>query len=119
MNQERKIEVDEVDAVEKPPRARVDPESAAATFERKRDYLTGFLAEQPAEAPVAGAGGDLQAAIVEALKMSNWVQKDAAELLGISPRVMNYKIKTLGIDYARGGRRPMQSVADHEYAKLA
>src|SRR5688572_2042496 len=45
-------------------------------------------------------------AIVEALKMSNWVQKDAAELLAISPRVMNYKIKTLGIDYARGGRRP-------------
>jgi hypothetical protein len=38
--------------------------------------------------------------------MSNWVQKDAAELLAISPRVMNYKIKTLGIDYARGGRRP-------------
>src|SRR6476469_9494031 len=44
-------------------------------------------------------------AVVEALRMSNWVQKDAAELLGISPRVMNYKIKTLGIDFARG-RRP-------------
>ena len=36
-------------------------------------------------------------AVVEALSMSNWVQKDAAELLAISPRVMNYKIKTLGI----------------------
>ena len=46
-------------------------------------------------------------AIIEALKMSNWVQKDAAELLAISPRVMNYKIKTLGIDFSRGGRRPM------------
>src|ERR671934_384612 len=46
-------------------------------------------------------------AIIEALKMSNWVQKDAAELLSISPRVMNYKIKTLGIDYSRGGRRPI------------
>ena len=34
-------------------------------------------------------------AVVEALRMSNWVQKDAAELLGISPRVMNYKIKIL------------------------
>ena len=34
-------------------------------------------------------------AVIEALKMSNWVQKDAAELLGISPRVMNYKIKIL------------------------
>jgi len=46
-------------------------------------------------------------AIIEALKMSNWVQKDAAELLAISPRVMNYKIKTLGIDYSGRGRRMM------------
>jgi transcriptional regulator with GAF, ATPase, and Fis domain len=46
-------------------------------------------------------------ALVEALKMSNWVQKDAAELLAISPRVMNYKIKTLGIDFPRRGRTPM------------
>jgi DNA-binding NtrC family response regulator len=36
-------------------------------------------------------------ALVEALQMCNWVQKDAAELLHISPRVINYKIKTLGI----------------------
>ena len=43
-------------------------------------------------------------ALVEALKMSNWVQKDAAELLSISPRVMNYKIKTLAIEYPRGRR---------------
>ena len=32
------------------------------------------------------------------------VQKDAAELLSISPRVMNYKIKTLGIEFPRGRR---------------
>jgi len=43
-------------------------------------------------------------AIIEALKMSNWVQKDAAELLAISPRVMNYKIKVLGIELPRGRR---------------
>jgi hypothetical protein len=46
--------------------------------------------------------------------MSNWVQKDAAELLSISPRVMNYKIKTLGIEFPRGRRAaplPMQSAA--------
>jgi two-component system, NtrC family, response regulator AtoC len=47
-------------------------------------------------------------AIVEALKMSNWVQKDAAELLAISPRVMNYKIKTLAIEMPR---RRVQTVA--------
>jgi Nif-specific regulatory protein len=40
-------------------------------------------------------------ALVEALKMSNWVQKDAAELLSISPRVMNYKIKTMSIEFPR------------------
>jgi transcriptional regulator with GAF, ATPase, and Fis domain len=51
-----------------------------------------------------------RAALIEALKMSNWVQKDAAELLSISPRVMNYKIKTLGIEFPRGRRAaPLQS----------
>jgi Nif-specific regulatory protein len=45
-----------------------------------------------------------RAALIEALKMSTWVQKDAAELLSISPRVMNYKIKTLGIEFPRGRR---------------
>jgi Nif-specific regulatory protein len=48
-------------------------------------------------------------ALVEALKMSNWVQKDAAELLAISPRVMNYKIKTLGIEFPRGRRAAMHT----------
>ena len=43
-------------------------------------------------------------ALIEALKMSNWVQKDAAELLAVSPRVMNYKIKVLGIELPRGRR---------------
>ncbi len=43
-------------------------------------------------------------ALIEALKMSNWVQKDAAELLSISPRVMNYKIKTMAIDFPRSRR---------------
>ena len=50
-------------------------------------------------------------ALIEALKMSNWVQKDAAELLSISPRVMNYKIKTLGIEFPRGRRAAPLPVA--------
>ena len=62
MNEERKIETEEVDAVETPPRARVTPE-----LERKRDYLTGFLANEKAEA-AGGPGSDLQAAIVDVLK---------------------------------------------------
>ena len=44
-------------------------------------------------------------AVTEALKMSNWIQKDAAELLGISPRVMNYKIKILSIEIPRSRRQ--------------
>jgi Nif-specific regulatory protein len=51
--------------------------------------------------------------LIEALKMSNWVQKDAAELLSISPRVMNYKIKVLGIAFPRGRRAaPLQDTED-------
>jgi two-component system response regulator AtoC len=49
-------------------------------------------------------------AVTEALKMSNWIQKDAAELLGISPRVMNYKIKILNIEIPRS-RRLMHPIA--------
>jgi FeS assembly SUF system protein len=63
MNEERKIETEEVQAVPTPPRARVTPE-----FERKRDYLAGFLAGDAAEEPGNGAGSDLQASVVEVLK---------------------------------------------------
>lgn len=65
MNEERKIETEEVDSVAPPPRARM-PQSVA----RKRDYLAGFLAgeqEQEQEAN-SGAGSDLQASVVEVLK---------------------------------------------------
>ena len=41
MNKERKIEIEEVEAVTPPPRGRVD---LRGNFERKRDYLAGFLA---------------------------------------------------------------------------
>lgn len=68
MNEQRKIETEEVDAVAPPPKARVDVETPAETFERKRDYLAAFLSQPPEAAPAGGAGGDLQAAIVETLK---------------------------------------------------
>src|SRR6476469_4229872 len=63
MNEERKIETEEVEAVNAPPRARITP-----GLERKRDYLAGFLAGEPEEQPQGGAGGDLQAAVVDVLK---------------------------------------------------
>ena len=63
MNEERKIKTEEVDAVAAPPRARV-----SETFERKKDYLAGFLAGESPEEPEGDAGSDLQAAVVEVLK---------------------------------------------------
>ena len=68
MNEERKIETEEVEAVPTPPRARVTPETPAETFGRKRDYLAGFLAGEKEEEPKGGAGSDLQASVVDALK---------------------------------------------------
>ncbi len=43
--------------------------------------------------------------IIEALKMSNWVQKDAAELIGVSRRVLNYKVKIHSITHDRWRRK--------------
>jgi len=63
MNEERRIETEEVTGVPTPPRARVTPE-----FERKRDYLAGFLSGEKQEEPSGGAGSDLQASVVETLK---------------------------------------------------
>ena len=68
MNEERRIVVEEVDAVEAPPKARVDGAVEPAAAERKRDYLAGFLAQKPE--PLAGGepGGELYEAIIASLK---------------------------------------------------
>ncbi len=63
MDEAHKIETETVDAVDAPARARVTPD-----FERKRDYLTGFLAEEKPPVETGGAGGPLQEAVIEALK---------------------------------------------------
>ena len=39
--------------------------------------------------------------IIDALDKCLWIQKDAAEKLGISKRALNYKIKRLGIKHIR------------------
>ena len=61
-------EVEEVDGVAPPPKARVEVESAAETFGRKRDYLEGFLAQQPRVQSADEPGGDLYEAVIDALK---------------------------------------------------
>ena len=61
-----RIEIEEVSAVEQPPRARVA--DLAEAPERKRDYLEGFLTQKPAAAPAGEPGGELYEAVVAALK---------------------------------------------------
>jgi FeS assembly SUF system protein len=72
------FEIEEVDGVEPPRRARVDDiavpdegpalEDRAETGARKRDYLEGFLAEKPADVATGAPGGELYENVVAALK---------------------------------------------------
>jgi FeS assembly SUF system protein len=72
MNEEgRPFTVEEVDGVPPPHRARVDDvaeETAGEKLERKKDYLEGFLARQPAATSPGEPGGDLYERVIEALR---------------------------------------------------
>jgi FeS assembly SUF system protein len=63
MNEQRKIETEKVDKPTPPPRARVTD-----NFERKKDYLAGFLAGEKEPEPKGGPGSDLQASVIDVLK---------------------------------------------------
>ena len=63
MNKERKIETEEVEAVAPPPRARVTD-----TFERKRDYLAGFLSGETKPQDDEPANENLKQSVIDALK---------------------------------------------------
>ncbi len=57
----------------KPPRARVsdaidEDVAVAAPSPRQRDYLDGFLDQQPPADAASGSGGELQQAVIDALK---------------------------------------------------
>ena len=83
-----------------------------------RDWITAadisLFAGPPSPAGGrSGAGGspagmDLEnlerQAVLEALQRANWVQKEAAAALGISSRVMNYKVKKYNFKNARWNR---------------
>ncbi len=74
MNEESRIRTRDVDHVDKPPRARVEDAERAAMdslpepVARKRDYLDGFLKQQPAAQPTGEPGGDVYEAVIDALK---------------------------------------------------
>ena len=65
MNEERRIEIEEIGEAPSVPKARV---SDADTFARKKDYLEGFLAQKPAQLSGTEPGGDLYEAVIDALK---------------------------------------------------
>ncbi len=48
--------------------------------------------------------------VIRALKLTNWVQKDAAKLVGISPRAFHYQCKRFGIRHEKwvqkGNKKP-------------
>ena len=48
-------------------------------------------------------------AILEALRINNWVQKDAAKFLGVSSRVMNYKVSKYEIKNPRWSKNKLVS----------
>jgi FeS assembly SUF system protein len=62
------MRIEEVESVEKPPKARVEVESASETLERKKDYLEGFLAAKPPAPALGEPEGDLYEAVIAALK---------------------------------------------------
>ena len=59
-------------------------------------------AQQP-DASVLSLDESERNAIVRALKHVNWVQKDAADLLGISRRAMHYKVRKYQIEIPKRG----------------
>jgi len=91
MSEDRKFSIEEVEAVDKPPRAPAPgeagdihsaahpPANSSADEEpqkerladkimRKKDYLEGFLAQKPVEQPKGEAGGALYDAVIDTLK---------------------------------------------------
>lgn len=66
---DKHFDVEEVDGVAPPPRARVeDLENAGDKLGRKKDYLQGFLAKTPESTAESEAGGALYDGVVTALK---------------------------------------------------
>lgn len=67
MNEQSRISVEEVEGIAPPPKARVE-DASRETFERKRDYLAGFLSEKPEQVSGEEPGGELYEAVIAALK---------------------------------------------------
>ncbi len=81
-----------------------------AVILEESERITQFSLQTPGElTPVDQSGADKipeledseRALVLRALRESNWVQKLAAQRLGVSPRVINYKIQKFKISHPR------------------
>jgi DNA-binding NtrC family response regulator len=80
--------------------------SDISLFEVRPGSVSAACARQPL------AGVDLakleRRAVLEALERANWVRKDAAVALGISSRVINYKVRKYNFKNPRWGRSKVE-----------
>lgn len=81
--------------------------SAARIKAKGRVVESGDLFETEPASSVPNSDLNLEEmernAVLRALEMTGWVQKEAAKLLGISPRAINYKIKHFGFTHPSWG----------------
>ena len=99
MSEDAEVTVDDLDLSRLAGRRRRRPPRNATTASRDEEARGIVLPED---------GVDLESVerslIIQALERSNWVQKDAARLLGLTPRVMNYRVMKYGIAHQRWRR---------------
>ena len=80
----------------------ISPEELDLYFHRRPQKGSVEEAWEP-EAVIPSQGVRLEeveeSLIIKALEQTNWIQKDAAALLNVSSRVLNYKIKRFGITH--------------------
>ena len=62
------IRIEEVETVAPAPRARVDGPDSRGSYERKRDYLDGFLKAEAPKLRSDEPGGDIYESVIDALK---------------------------------------------------
>lgn len=92
---ERAVILEETDTIHEQNISLLKP---AATEQKQAEQQQSALSSPSRSHPLQEHEKEL---ILKALEDSLWIQKDAAERLGISPRALNYKIKKHGITHRR------------------
>jgi transcriptional regulator with GAF, ATPase, and Fis domain len=69
----------------------------ASRFDRRAEGVTSPAVTEYLNQPITPLKDTIRAALVNALDRADGCQKDAARLLAISPRKLNYMLKQLGL----------------------